>query len=54
MDYIIQNLLCKFDTTRAFSFSHYLKSWGMKLRFGLFEISEQDFKLIYSKMCGVS
>lgn len=28
------------------------KSWGMKLRFGLFEIKYKDFYNIYLKMCG--
>jgi predicted RNA-binding protein len=26
------------------------KSWGFKFRFGLFEINEHDFRLIYNKM----
>ena len=26
------------------------KSWGFKFRFGLFEINERDFNLIYNKM----
>jgi len=28
------------------------KNWGMKLRFGLFQISDEDFCNIYLKMCG--
>jgi hypothetical protein len=28
------------------------KSWGYMFRFGLFEINEDDFRLIYSRMKG--
>jgi len=28
------------------------KGWRMKLRYGLFEITDEDFNVLYSKMCG--
>jgi predicted RNA-binding protein len=40
----IEPLIAKLD------FIKNKKSWGYMFRFGLFEISEQDFNLIYDKM----
>jgi predicted RNA-binding protein len=34
----------------SLEFIYNKKSWGYMFRFGLFEINEHDFKLVYSKM----
>ena len=34
----------------GFNFIRNKKSWGYMFRFGLFEINEHDFNLIYSRM----